>query len=318
MMRPESLALPPLKADGLVASVVPHQEGRKTVNRIQLQWNDNSINETSFVVQRTKDGTTWTDVATSDSPLGEKNVHEVRTVVDPTSVVNLTRPVPYRYRVVALNAVGYGSEFPSMTVTSVSDELGVNAPEAPTALTATVRSGPSVLLRWQDNATSEAGFSIERSADAGATWSQIATRGPRSGTGAVAYTDATVSAGSTYEYRVSAVNIAGTATSVPVSLAVTVPDVPVISSVTAVPVRATVERIQLAWADVANETSYTIQWSATSDFSVVSGSVNRASNTTSYQTGNLASSTTWYLRVRATNVVGSSAWSAVSTVPAAP
>ncbi|MGN6612329.1 MAG: multicopper oxidase domain-containing protein [Angustibacter sp.] len=317
MMRPESLALPPLKPDGLTSSVVANQEGKRTVNRIQLTWNDNSINETSFVVQRTADGKTWTDVATSDSPLGEQNVHGVRTAVDPTSVVNLTRPVPYRYRVVALNAVGYGSEFPSMTVKSVSDELGVNAPEAPTALTATVRSGPSVLLRWQDNATSEAGFSIERSADGGATWSEIASRGPRSGTGAVSYLDP-VPAGHTYEYRVSAFNVAGTATSVPVSVAVTVPDVPVISSATAVSLRAQTERIQLAWGDVANETSYTIQWSASSDFAVVTGSVNRASNTTSFLTGNLAKSTTWYVRVRATNVVGSSDWSAVSTVPAAP
>ena len=69
--------------------------------------------------------------------------------------------------------------------------------------------------------------------------------------------------------------------------------------------------------DVTGETGYTIQWSATSDFSVVTGSVNRASGVTTFQVGNLPKQT-WSVRVRASNAVGSSAWSVVSTVPAAP
>ncbi len=319
MMRPESLALPPLKADGLVASVVPHQEGKKTVNRIQLQWNDNSINETSFVVQRTGDGKTWTDVATSDSPLGVQNVHEVRAVVDPTSVVNPTRPVPYRYRVVALNAVGYGSEFPSMTVKSVSDELGVNAPGGADRSDGDRAVGPvrAPALAGQrdergrllDRAVGRRRGHVERDRLAWAAlgyWCGVVLRRLRDGghhlrvpgvgvqRRRVGHLGAGLGGGGGAGRAGDLVGDRGSGAG------------------------TTLERIQLAWGDVANETSYTIQWSATSDFSVVTGSVNRASNTTSFQTGNLAKSTTWYVRVRATNVVGSSDWSAVSTVPAAP
>ena len=60
MMRPVSLALPPRKPTGLVSSIV----GTGNNRRFRLTWDDNSITETSFVVQRTANGTTWTDVGT--------------------------------------------------------------------------------------------------------------------------------------------------------------------------------------------------------------------------------------------------------------
>ena len=52
MMRPVSVALPPVKPDGLAFDIG---------HTATLTWNDNSITETSFVVQRRTDGTTWTD-----------------------------------------------------------------------------------------------------------------------------------------------------------------------------------------------------------------------------------------------------------------
>ena len=64
MMRPESVALPPLKPRD------PHRDrcprtGKKVVT---LTWNDNSITETAFVVQRSTNGSTWTDVGTIADP----------------------------------------------------------------------------------------------------------------------------------------------------------------------------------------------------------------------------------------------------------
>lgn len=118
MMRPQVLALPPAKASGLASTVVGTGESA----RIRLEWQDNSINETAFLVQRTSDGgTTWVDAGTVESPLDQPNTHGARTFVDPTASVT----TPYLYRVVALNTVGYGGEFPSMTVKSVSDPLQV-------------------------------------------------------------------------------------------------------------------------------------------------------------------------------------------------
>ena len=40
---------------------------------MRLTWNDNSITETSYLVQRTTDGTTWVDAGTVASPLDQPN-----------------------------------------------------------------------------------------------------------------------------------------------------------------------------------------------------------------------------------------------------
>ena len=204
MMRPVSLALPPNKPDGLAFSFTGNGNNR----RIVVTWNDNSINETSFVVQRSVNGTTWTNVATSASPLAGPNTHGPRSATDATSNASTA----YLYRIVALNSVGYGAEFPSLAVQSVSDPAGVNAPAAPTNLTATAQAGPQVSLTWRDNATSETGFIIERATNGG-VFGQIATAPARNSTGNVTYLDTTTLAGNTYAYRVAAVNIAGTSAS---------------------------------------------------------------------------------------------------------
>ncbi|MEU9241009.1 multicopper oxidase domain-containing protein [Streptomyces sp. NPDC048385] len=214
MMRPASLALPPLKASGLSSDVV----GTGTSARIRLTWQDNSVNETSFVVQRSSDGTTWADVGTVASPLDQPNIHEARSFVDPTA----STATPYLYRVVALNTVGYGSEFPSMTVKSVSDPLGLNGPLPPTGLSAALRSGKRVGLTWRDNSTNESGFVIERSTDNGVTFKQVGKVPARTKTGRVTFVDGTVGLGSAYQYRVSATNVAGRRMTRPLTVQVSV------------------------------------------------------------------------------------------------
>ena len=72
MMRPVSLALPPIKPDGLASTFVNvlDKNGKVVGQNVKLTWNDNSITETRFVVKRTTDGTTWTTVTTVPQPLG--------------------------------------------------------------------------------------------------------------------------------------------------------------------------------------------------------------------------------------------------------
>jgi FtsP/CotA-like multicopper oxidase with cupredoxin domain/uncharacterized protein YcfL len=197
MMRPVSLALPPVKAsiDGY-AVVADH---------VELTFHDNSITETSFIIQR-NDGTGWVDAGTIVSPLADPNTHRILVFTDPAVYS------PYRvylYRVYALNTIGYGTGFPQMTVRSVSDTFTIgDPPAAPTGLTATPQAGSEVLLRFTDNATDESGFTVQRRLSGG-TWADLATLPANTAvnpanTGIVTYTDTTVVANSTYDYRVRA------------------------------------------------------------------------------------------------------------------
>lgn len=316
MMRPESVALPPNKADRLASSLVDviAKNGKVVGQNVVLTWDDNSINETSFLIQRTTDGMTWTDVGTIDSPLDQPNVHEARTYTDTTS--NAT--TPYLYRVVAQNTVGYGGAFPSMTATSTSDTLGVNQPADPTSLTASVQPGPQVRLAWRDNAVNESGFLVERSSDGGASYTTLATAPARNNTGNTSYVDTTVAQGTSYVYRVTAVNLAGSsAPSNSVPILVDLPLTPIGVTGTAAASTATRERVTVSWSDLDNEASYRVEWSATVDFAVVAGGANLGANVTTYTTGNLAQQI-WYVRVSATNPLGTSGWSAPVEVSAVP
>ncbi|HET8600891.1 MAG TPA: multicopper oxidase domain-containing protein, partial [Segeticoccus sp.] len=307
MMRPESVALPPIRPDGLAATV-----GTGKNARITLSWNDNSITETAFEVERSSDGKTWSLVGTVTSPLDKPNVHEKRTFTDPTASVT----TPYLYRVTALNTVGFGGAFPSMTARSQSSEpVGVNKPAAPTALTATLQSGPQVRLAWTDNATNESGYQVERATGDGA-YSVLATLPAGKTTGSMTYTDKAVTTGTTYSYRVSAVNAAGAATAGPATISVDAPAAPSIASATAVR-NGNNEKITVTWGDLPNETGYTVQWSTSPTFASGVSSATVPANTTTYTTGGV-SRVTWYVRVAASNVLGSSPWSQASTVAPAP
>src|SRR5262249_4273367 len=76
--------------------------------------------------------------------------------------------------------------------------------QAPSNLTATASSDSRIDLTWQDNASNEDSFRIERSLD-GVTWGLVGT----TGAGVTAFSDTTVSASTTYRYRVQATNAGG-------------------------------------------------------------------------------------------------------------
>lgn len=78
-------------------------------------------------------------------------------------------------------------------------------PAAPTALSASAASSTQINLSWVDNAENETGFQVERSPDGSSNWSVIATPGQNISS----YTDAGLSASTTYYYRVKAVNESG-------------------------------------------------------------------------------------------------------------
>ncbi|HET6493980.1 MAG TPA: multicopper oxidase domain-containing protein, partial [Thermoleophilia bacterium] len=200
MMRPQSVALPPVAATGLAFEIVD--------GHVVLTFNDNSIAETSYVVQR-NDGTGWVDAGTIDVPLTvEGDPHQVRTFTDPAAY---DPALVYDYRVAARNTVGYvaDSAYPSVTAQSVSEAALTGDPPAdPTGLTATAEVGPQVALSFTDNAIDETGFTLQRAVNGG-TWAALTTLPANTNvdpgaTGTVTYNDTGLTAGDTYDYRVRA------------------------------------------------------------------------------------------------------------------
>lgn len=193
---------------------------------------------------------------------------------------------------------------------------GAAPPVSPTGLTATAVSGSSINLAWTDASSDETGFRIERSTD-NVTFVLLASTSANT----TVYSDTGLTTDVRYYYRVRAYNSVGeslpsnTANTVPPS----VPGAP--SGLTASATSAS--QINLSWTDNAtNESGFKIERSAdgvsfTQIATVLAG-------VTTYSNTGLAGTTTYYYRVRATNVAGDSGYSnaanatTLASVPTAP
>lgn len=324
MMRPQSLGLPPIAPtyQNTAFTIV----GSGTSARVRVNFVDNSLNETSFVLQRSGNGTTWTNAGTLLSPLDQPNTTGNRSITDQTNRYVSTTPV--QYRVVAINTVGYGGDFMAETVQSMSSVLyvGGTKPLTPTTLTATAKQTqpPNVTLTWT-NVANETGYVIERSQN-GTTYNQIASVGAN----VVTYIDTTVKRGHTYWYRVAAFNVAGQSGYRTLATPVTIQNFPAgPTNVSVFRVGATTATVQFTDAS-NNETSFTLQ-SSTNGGSTWTNVTSIARNATEsaatgqvlvFNRGSLGATTNIWFRVLANNVVGSTASAMVNlnntVAPAAP
>lgn len=197
MMHGMVFAIPPKEPSNLTAIIT----GAGASRRVVLTWTDNSINETSFTVQRaTSAAGPWNARATL--PSGSTSY---------TDTIGNTNNI-YYYRVFASNTVGDTAtpSFPTITADSnFSNVVNIlQPPAAPNGLTALRLFGGQVRLRWRDNALNETSFVIERSVNGGA-YLTLTTVGPGFFTGTVTYIDVTTVPGNRYTYRVAAINEAG-------------------------------------------------------------------------------------------------------------
>jgi hypothetical protein len=323
MMHSLVFVVPPLPP----ALQLPVVSGNANNPVVGLTWTDKSTKEAQFTIQRASDANFSVGLRTFTVPAAANSGATVA-FTDKTVSPNNT----YWYRVFAIGPVvgdttvyPNSTGFPTMSADSVSNtqEILVGAtpgtPTAPTNLTAALQAGPQVSLTWTDNATNETGFVVERCVAATATtcsgnFAQIAVAPPRNNTGNVTYVDATVAFGTSYLYRVAAVNSASVAPYTYATLATAVavaaiPAAPTGLTITNTPRNGPDTNANLAWSyNGTNPAGFTIQRAENLSFttnlntSTVAGDVRNV-------TQRVNQNAVYYYRIRANNNAGgSSEW----------
>jgi probable HAF family extracellular repeat protein len=177
LMTGTTLPLPPspptrLQAKGLSRS------------QIQLSWVDTSTNETGFAIARKTASSDWVWV-TSVGP-------NVTTFTDAT---NLLPDTTYTYRVRSHNTGG-SSAWSNESITFTPGYI----PPAATNLSARVKPPNGIVLGWQNNSHEITGIVIWRKTGSG-EFTRIAVMAPFWNV----YTDATITPGATYTYRLRSI-----------------------------------------------------------------------------------------------------------------
>ena len=256
-------------------------------NQINIGWTDNSNNEAGFKIERkTGNAGTFTQIAS------------VSANVNSFASTGLSANTKYFFRVRAYNNGGHSAYAAAVDATTLP-----NAPAAPANLTATPLINLQIKIVWKDNAANESIFLIERKLGEAGAYAQIATAGPN----ATTYTDADLSAVTTYFYRVRASNLGGSSAysnEISTTTLANPPFAP--SNLFSVAVSQT--QIDLTWNDnAANENGFTIERkTAAGTFEQL---LTIGANVKSYSDTGLVQGTEYFYRVRSYNGNGYSAYS---------
>ncbi|WP_193378524.1 fibronectin type III domain-containing protein, partial [Singulisphaera acidiphila] len=260
--------IPPAAPGSVTATVV-------SGGQVNLTWTDRSVAESSYVIEQSLNGTTWTSIgstaanATSFSASGP-----------------FVGSTTYYFRVRAYsNTTGYSVSPTPVLVTTPGFPSRLNLP------TATASAEGTITLTWAD-AANETGYRIERSLNGSTGWTQIGT----TGAGVTIYNDTGLPENTRYYYRVTATNAAGDSAPSTAANAITLLATP--GSVVATVVSG--GQIDLTWTDRSSaESGYQIEQSldGVTGWSLVGTA---AANATSFSLpGPFAGSTVYYFRVRA-------------------
>jgi len=273
----------PTAPSGLTANAV-------SASQVDLAWMDNASNEDGFVIERSDDlGATWNQVVDPGNP----------TLADVTTFSDTTvSPVgTYQYRVYAFNA--NGNSLPSNVAEVTTPDV---PPAAPIDLVATNVTSDQVDLAWTDMSGNEDGFVIERSSDAGATWSQVGS----TTADIAAFSDTTVIPGGSYLYQVYAFSANGNSASA-VSAQVDVPNVVPADPTGLAATLVTATQVDMAWIDNSNnEDGFRVERS--DDGGTTWNPVGQTvANVANFSDTGLTPGTGYMYRVYAFNAVGDSA-----------
>ena len=177
-------ALPPAAPVGSFLTVVSHEQ-------IDLEWGDNSGNESGFDIERSGSGQGWTKIASVGASGGSGGT---MTYADQ----GLDPETSYTYRVQAVNCAG-ASDF-DVEVNASTDPLPAQPPAAPSAVSATAESNGDVTVSWSVVANADS-YDIGRAHKTGKgnKWSAVETIA--AGVAGPSFTDVNPGNG-TYRYYV--------------------------------------------------------------------------------------------------------------------
>ena len=189
---------------------------------------------------------------------------------------------------------------------------GTGPPGTPSGLGATI-GNVQVVLAWtapaSDGGSPITGYKVERSADAGVSWTVLTAS---TGSATTSYTATGLTNGAAYSFRISAVNAVGTGTASTTASATpdVVPGTPTSVATVSGNGVATVSWIAPASNGGTALTGFTVAWTSNAVQGVTSGSATVTAATTSYMATGLVNGATYTFTVSATNALGTGAASA--------
>ncbi len=274
-----------------------------STTQLGLTWTDAATNEDNYAVEKSEDGGGFTTIA--GSLAANSNAY---------TATGLSANRSYAFRVTARNTGGSNS---------ATSGAALTLPDAPTLQNPTrpgIPDGRTTLnVAWNNPGGSGAlTYDLDYSTDATfATGTTTVT-----GLSGTSYSNNTLTPATRYYFRVRAKNASGSSGNSNATNEITLPNPPADpSGLSATAVVATTDKINLTWTDAAtNETGYEV-WRSTNDNTNFGKIADLGANSTSYQSGGLASNTTYFYKVRAVNSGGESNFSnetSALTYPDAP
>jgi predicted phage tail protein len=193
MMRPIMVAVPP---------AAPSSLATVKGSALTITWVNNGPAPKSFAIQR----------AANSAFNGATNWTVSGTATNFTDTSYKQNGVPYYYRVAAVTLVGSGvAGYPSLTNSSAWSNV-IGPPAGTTAITAVTQALPQkspVVVQWTYSPSGDqTGFTVQRAVNSTFT-SGLTTFNVGTAT-ATSYSDTSTKAGTTYYFRVRAVNALGT------------------------------------------------------------------------------------------------------------
>ncbi len=258
---------------------------------INLTWSDNSNDEAGFRVYR---GTTSGTVTTLVTTLGAGTTTYTNT--------SLTAATTYYYKVTAYNSAG--ESVASNIDNATTGTPPVTPPVAPSNLVATAASSTSINLTWSDNSNDEAGFRVYRGTTSGTVTTLVTTLGA----GTTTYTNTSLTALTTYYYKVTSYNSAGESVASNIANATTgtPPVTPPVAPSNLVATAASSTSINLTWSDNSNDESGFRVYRGTTSGTVTTLVTTLGAGTTTYTNTSLTAATTYYYKVTTYNSAGES------------